>query len=407
MERSEGDDAQALNAVAANGWMRVPAAMLEGLPDAVVASDSLGQIVFVNARAEDLFGYPRAELLGCSVQMLWPERVRTRYARNLAGFFTGEQQLRFSGESWGIRRDGTEFLGEISWGVVHTDDGPLLLALGRDISARRVTEARLRAVVALGERALAGVDAATLAGEAVVLMAETLPIAGAQVRTAAGVVLAAIGVMAEPGQRLPIGTGEALYLSSDRRLSDAELSHARALANTMTIAFERLRGEEQARYDAVHDPLTGVANRTLLHDRLRHAIANSDRDASPAAVLFVDLDRFKGINDRHGHVVGDAVLIEVAHRLRGAVRPGDTIARYGGDEFIAICERTDASAAEVVGARILAAVRRPMQIGGVEHVISASVGIALGRGDAEALLADADAAAYRAKANGRGRVEMI
>jgi diguanylate cyclase (GGDEF)-like protein/PAS domain S-box-containing protein len=407
MERSEGDDAQALNAVAANGWMRVPAAMLEGLPDAVVASDSLGQIVFVNARAEDLFGYPRAELLGCSVQMLWPERVRTRYARNLAGFFTGEQQLRFSGESWGIRRDGTEFLGEISWGVVHTDDGPLLLALGRDISARRVTEARLRAVVALGERALAGVDAATLAGEAVVLMAETLPIAGAQVRTAAGVVLAAIGVMAEPGQRLPIGTGEALYLSSDRRLSDAELSHARALANTMTIAFERLRGEEQARYDAVHDPLTGVANRTLLHDRLRHAIANSDRDASPAAVLFVDLDRFKGINDRHGHVVGDAVLIEVAHRLRGAVRPGDTIARYGGDEFIAICERTDASAAEVVGARILAAVQRPMQIGGVEHVISASVGIALGRGDAEALLADADAAAYRAKANGRGRVEMI
>jgi diguanylate cyclase (GGDEF)-like protein/PAS domain S-box-containing protein len=407
MERSEGDDAQALNAVAANGWMRVPAAMLEGLPDAVVASDSLGQIVFVNARAEDLFGYPRAELLGCSVQMLWPERVRTRYARNLAGFFTGEQQLRFSGESWGIRRDGTEFLGEISWGIVHTDDGPLLLALGRDISARRVTEARLRAVVALGERALAGVDAATLAGEAVKLMAETLPIAGAQVRTAAGVVLAAIGVMAEPGQRLPIGTGEALYLSSDRRLSDAELSHARALANTMTIAFERLRGEEQARYDAVHDPLTGVANRTLLHDRLRHAIANSDRDASPAAVLFVDLDRFKGINDRHGHVVGDAVLIEVAHRLRGAVRPGDTIARYGGDEFIAICERTDASAAEVVGARILAAVRRPMQIGGVEHVISASVGIALGRGDAEALLADADAAAYRAKANGRGRVEMI
>jgi diguanylate cyclase (GGDEF)-like protein/PAS domain S-box-containing protein len=407
MERSEGDDAQALNAVAANGWMRVPAAMLEGLPDAVVASDSLGQIVFVNARAEDLFGYPRAELLGCSVQMLWPERVRTRYARNLAGFFTGEQQLRFSGESWGIRRDGTEFLGEISWGIVHTDDGPLLLALGRDISARRVTEARLRAVVALGERALAGVDAATLAGEAVKLMAETLPIAGAQVRTAAGVVLAAIGVMAEPGQRLPIGTGEALYLSSDRRLSDAELSHARALANTMTIAFERLRGEEQARYDAVHDPLTGVANRTLLHDRLRHAIANSDRDASPAAVLFVDLDRFKGINDRHGHVVGDAVLIEVAHRLRGAVRPGDTIARYGGDEFIAICERTDASAAEVVGARILAAVQRPMQIGGVEHVISASVGIALGRGDAEALLADADAAAYRAKANGRGRVEMI
>jgi diguanylate cyclase (GGDEF)-like protein/PAS domain S-box-containing protein len=403
---SDGLDPQSWGPIAMDGWMQVPAAMLEGLPDAVVASDAQGQIVFVNARAEELFGYRRAELLGCSVQRLWPEHVRTRYARGLSRFFTGEARLRFSGESWGLRRDGTEFVGEISWGTVHTADGPLLLAIGRDVTDRRANEARLRAVVALGERALAGTDAATLATDAVELMAETLPIAGAEVRTAGEIVLAATGALTGPLLRMPIGAGDTLYLSSERPLNDQELSHARALANTLTAAFERLRGEEQTRHDAVHDPLTGLANRTLLHDRLRHAIANSARDTSTAAVLFVDLDEFKAVNDRYGHVVGDAVLVEVARRLRGAVRPGDTIARYGGDEFIAICEQSDASVAAMVGERILTAVQAPMRIAGVEHRISASVGIALGRGDSELLLAAADAAAYRAKANGRGRFEI-
>ena len=402
----DGYDPQAQTAIAMDGWMRVPAAMLEALPDAVVASDAQGQIVFVNARAEELFGYPRAELLGGSVERLWPEHVRTRYSRNLNRSFTGDARQRFSGESWGIRRDGSEFVGEISWGTVHTDDGPLLLAIGRDITDRRATEARLRAVAALGRRALAGIDAATLSSEAVELMAETLPVTGAEVRTASEIVLAATGALAGPVLRMPIGTGDALYLSSERALTDEELSHARALANTMTAAFERLRGEEQIRHDAVHDPLTGLANRTLLHDRLRHAIANSARDTSTAAVLFVDLDEFKAVNDRHGHVVGDAVLVEIARRLRGAVRPGDTIARYGGDEFIAICEQIDAPAAAMVGERILTSVQAPMRIAEIEHRVSASVGIALGRGDPEQLLADADAAAYRAKSSGRSRVEL-
>jgi diguanylate cyclase (GGDEF)-like protein/PAS domain S-box-containing protein len=407
MMKSDGHDPQVWTAIATDDWMRVPAAMLEGLPDAVVASDASGQIVFVNACAEELFGYPRTELIGCSVQRLWPERVRTRYARNLSRFFTGETRLRFSGESWGIRRDGSEFVGEISWGTVHTADGPLLLAIGRDITDRRANEARLRAVVALGRRALAGIDAATLSSEAVELLAETLPITGAEVRTGSEIVLAATGTLAGPLLRMPIGTGDALYLSSERLFTDQELSHARALVNTLTAAFERLRGEEQTRHDAVHDPLTGLANRTLLHDRLRHAIANSARDTSTAAVLFVDLDEFKAVNDRYGHVVGDAVLVEVARRLRGAVRPGDTIARYGGDEFIAICEQIDAPVAALVGERILTAVQAPMRFAGVEHRISASVGIAFGRGEPEQLLADADAAAYRAKTNGRGRVELV
>jgi PAS domain S-box-containing protein len=133
-----------------------PAAILEGLPDAVVAAARDGHIVFVNALAEELFGYPRAELLGRPVQMLWAERVRERYTRNMNLYFATEDPLRFSTEVWGVRRDGSEFVGEMSWGIVETTGGPLLLAIGRDISDRRAAEARLRAVSAMGERALAG-----------------------------------------------------------------------------------------------------------------------------------------------------------------------------------------------------------------------------------------------------------
>ncbi len=99
-----------------------PAAILEGLPDAVVASSRDGQIVFMNALAEALFGYPRDKLLGQPVQTLWPERVRDRYTRNMQLYFSSEHHLRFSTEAWGLRRDGSEFVGEMTWGVI---DRPL------------------------------------------------------------------------------------------------------------------------------------------------------------------------------------------------------------------------------------------------------------------------------------------
>src|SRR5262245_31912457 len=114
-----------------------PAAILEGLPDAVVAIAADGRIVFVNALAEELFGYARTELLGEPVQMLWPDSVRARYTRNMELYFATRHPLRFSTEARGLRRDGSQFIGEMSWGIVATDGGPLLLAIGRDISERR------------------------------------------------------------------------------------------------------------------------------------------------------------------------------------------------------------------------------------------------------------------------------
>jgi len=113
------------------------------------------------------------------------------------------------------------------------------------------------------------------------------------------------------------------------------------------------------------------------------------------------------VNDAHGHAAGDAALVELGRRLQTAIRPGDTIARLGGDEFVAVCEHVDESSALAVGGRLLEAIGQPFTAGDVQHQLSASIGIALGHSDPDALLANADAATYRAKAAGRGRIELF
>jgi diguanylate cyclase (GGDEF)-like protein/PAS domain S-box-containing protein len=382
-----------------------PAAILEGLPDAVVAIAADGRIVFVNELAENLFGYRREELVGEPVQKLWPERVRDRYTRNMQLYVATRHPLRFSSEAWGLRRDGSEFVGEMSWGIVTTDSGPLLLAIGRDISERRATEARLRALAEMGERALGGAGASELAAEAVTLIRTTLPVAGAHVRLADGRALASDGPTAGAA-RLPIGTGDELLVAPERGLTDEETSIVRAVANTLATALARLRGEERMRHEAVHDPLTGLANRTLLRDRLEHACSRSVREGGDTAVLFIDLDNFKLVNDVYGHSVGDAVLAELAARLRTAVRPADTVGRFGGDEFVVVCEQVDEPAAVALAGRLLDVIAQPVTVAGVQHRVSSSIGLAIGHGDSDRLLADADAAVYDAKAVGGRRVEI-
>jgi diguanylate cyclase (GGDEF)-like protein/PAS domain S-box-containing protein len=406
-EREEGPAAVRRDGEVMDDLLVAPAAILEDLPDAVVAAARDGRIVFVNARAEELFGYPRHELLGKQVQTLWPERVRAGYAHDIARHFGTARPLRFCTEAFGLRRDGSEFVGEMSWGIVNTTSEPLMVAIGRDISARRAAEARLRAVAALGDRALASADPTELAAEAVEVIRTTLPVGGAEVRAAGGATLASFGTSAEAGMRLSIGAGDELLISPDRDLDDAEINLVRAVAHTLATALARLRGEERMRHEAVHDALTGLANRTLLRDRLEHALARSARDGRSTGVLFVDLDNFKEVNDAHGHAMGDAVLVEVGRRLRTAVRLGDTLARIGGDEFIVVCEDVDEHGAVAVAERVSEAIRPPIAADGIHHSLSASIGIALGDGDPDELLARADAAVYRAKARGPGLVELF
>ena len=381
-------------------------AVLEGLPDATVASARDGRIVFVNALAAELFRYERDELLGRPVSTLWPERVRARYTRNMELYFAIEHPMRFSTEVSGLRSDGSEFVGEMSWGIVETAAGPILLAIGRDITERRAAEARLRAVAALGERALTGAALEALADEATALLAETLPLVRVEIRLADGEVLA-IGATADADEvKLELGPDDALAAWFSRPIDDEELAYLRAVATILGNALSRLRTEERMRHDALHDPLTGLANRTLLRDRLEQALARSVREDLPTGVLFVDLDEFKSVNDYFGHATGDAVLVEIAARLRAVVRPADTVARIGGDEFVVVCEDVDEGAALALGHRLEEAIRRPVVLGGSEHALTASIGISLGRDGPDAVMAAADMAVYRAKAAGRGRVEV-
>src|SRR4051794_25689843 len=133
-----------------------PAGVLEGLPDAVVAASAGGTIVYVNHLAEELFGYPGHELVGRPVHVLWPERVRERYTTNMQLYFATEHPLRFSTEVWGLRRDGSEFMGEMSWGIGETAAGKLRLAIRERWARRRPAGMGRRGPAPVGERRAAG-----------------------------------------------------------------------------------------------------------------------------------------------------------------------------------------------------------------------------------------------------------
>ncbi|HLF41771.1 MAG TPA: EAL domain-containing protein, partial [Acidimicrobiia bacterium] len=179
----------------------------------------------------------------------------------------------------------------------------------------------------------------------------------------------------------------------------------------VTDITDRKRAEQLLAHQALHDPLTGLPNRTLLLDRLRQALARSERTDAAVGVLFLDLDRFKVVNDTLGHGAGDDLLVQVAARLRTAVRPMDTVARFGGDEFAVLCEGIAGEAgARALADRIAAALGAPVAVGGRDVAVSASIGIALAGGDTqdpEAVLRDADAAMYRAKERGRDCQEVF
>jgi diguanylate cyclase (GGDEF)-like protein/PAS domain S-box-containing protein len=173
---------------------------------------------------------------------------------------------------------------------------------------------------------------------------------------------------------------------------------------------ERVRLEEQLTRQAFHDGLTSLPNRALFRDRLQQALSRSGRARTALAVLLVDLDGFKQVNDSLGHDAGDQLLQAVAERFESANRPSDTLARLGGDEFALLLEGAQEANAVAVAKRLLAVLSEPVRIAGRELVTGASIGIALhpgGAGQAEELVRHADLAMYAAKEAGRGRFEIF
>ena len=178
----------------------------------------------------------------------------------------------------------------------------------------------------------------------------------------------------------------------------------------MAAEEARLRAEARLAHTRTHDGLTELPNRTLLLDRLRQAVARTGRGQRAVAVLLLDLDRFKVVNDSLGHGAGDRILTKVSERLRGVVRPGDTVARLGGDEFVVVREEVEGQIEAVALAdQIAEALAPPYCIGTAELTLTASIGIAVTSDpttDADALLRDADAVMYRAKQRGRNRWDV-
>ncbi|HET7181971.1 MAG TPA: EAL domain-containing protein [Candidatus Limnocylindrales bacterium] len=200
-----------------------------------------------------------------------------------------------------------------------------------------------------------------------------------------------------------------MFSSRAHAFSDREIELAQMLAREAAVTFDNARLSEELRLLAYRDSLTGLANRARLQDRVEHALERlRGRSPNHAALLFIDLDNFKNVNDRFGHGKGDTTLQALAERIRATIRPGDTAGRLGGDEFAVLLE--DVESPEIVGViceRLLAALSEPVELGEASPIVGASIGYALSGPDcstSEELLRNADIAMYAAKAGGRGQV---
>ena len=209
-----------------------------------------------------------------------------------------------------------------------------------------------------------------------------------------------------------------LYRTTPGPLNAEAMAAAQTLADVAAAYLlnaqtrvELTESSELAREISLHDPLTGLPNRTLLIQRLEHAVLRAGRSSKTVAILFADLDHFKMVNDTYGHQVGDALLIAVAGRIGGLLRPADTLARLAGDEFIILCDDLDDPAqAEILANRIGSALSQPFPLASVNLSVSASVGIAFageGHDVPERVIRDADVAMYQAKRKGGARFGTV
>ena len=215
---------------------------------------------------------------------------------------------------------------------------------------------------------------------------------------------------AEVAAEWRLQSSDGTFVSLDTRVTNLldDPSVSGVVLNSRDVS-EHKRLEDELRHQAFHDSLTGLANRALFEDRLDNALARISRTKETLAVLFLDLDDFKAINDGRGHNIGDELLRTVSNRFAGALRAGDTLARIGGDEFAVLVEGFDDSGGVRTAERLLASLQTAILLGSTEAVVGVSIGVASTNGlrSAQELLRDADIAMYAAKSAGKGRIEVF
>jgi diguanylate cyclase (GGDEF)-like protein/PAS domain S-box-containing protein len=411
---------------------------LAGSYDAVVLIDGHGNLGFVSESVHELLGYPAQHLQGTSAAMLVHPDERADLVSALNGLQASDSVPRGARAARIRHCDGSwreiELLGVRATGNSAAYEGCVVVGL-RALNDRRVPDRVIAADNVLFRRL------ATISGDlTLIVSAELGPIyvspsitsmLGHSVETVLGLPIAELFTEADrdavvdaltearnhPGVATRI---EVRARSFDDSARWVDLTVVNLLDDMMVRGIvlhardihERRCVEEELRFRAHHDPLTGLPNRYCFVELLTASHARERGDLS-TAVIFCDLDRFKEINDKFGHLAGDEILCETARRLRTAVRPGDLIARIGGDEFCIVCEGlTNVREALEIAERIRFAVAEPTRLGNDDLVVGVSVGVAWSDGesidsiDGESLLRIADLAMYAAKTSGRNRVQL-
>ncbi len=398
---------------------------VEYTADSIFITGPDGRIEYVNPAFERLSGYSAREAVGKTPALV-------KYERNSPEYFQRMWAILLSGEVFrdtvvNKRKDGSLFYEEKTITPLAGKNGGIshFVSTGRDVTERvRAEEARARLITILesttdfvatadaegrllflnraGRRMLGFGDEHNIEGMHLTdcysawgaqhLLRDTLPTAARD-----GVWEGENSLRGDPNEDIPIS-----QVVLAHRGENGELAFYSTIARDIS---ERKRYETELRHQATHDSLTGLPNRTLLADRLDAEISRAKRQSGQFALLFLDLDNFKRVNDGLGHAAGDSMLREVAHRLQGSLRPNDTIARYGGDEFVLLIgEVGSLENVLAVICKLRACFDAPIHVGGQELYAAFSIGIALYPGDgrdAGALLRNADTAMYRAKTQGR------
>jgi diguanylate cyclase (GGDEF)-like protein/PAS domain S-box-containing protein len=403
--------------------------IISTMADVLFVCDSEGRIEVANRAAVTLLGYAESELLGKRIDDLLGQegdissKLRRRSLRNAEYVFASKT---------GERIELTLSIAP----VLHDDVPAGAVIIGRDVrDHKRAEAARLAAEAALRESEIryrllfeqnaAGVCVNRLDGSIVDCNSTFGSMLGYPREDLVGrnaaeiyanpaeadeliALLRSAGTLNSVEIELRRADGSALWVIENLVLvGDTQTGVVHA---TVVDISDRKRAEEQIEFHAYHDVLTHLPNRKLFTDRLRHGLTRARRSGKAVAVLFVDIDHFKTINDTLGHTAGDQLLLEVAHRLRLCVREDDTVARLGGDEFTVILgDLRYPEDAVTVAEKILEGVQPPLTIAGTPIVATVSIGIAIYPDDGtdpESLLRNADSAMYRAKEAGRNTYQL-
>lgn len=410
--------------------------------DAVIGMDVHGKITDWNFRAEAIFGRSKSEVLGLSFQdTIFPERIQEEKRQELARFLAtrDDKILKQRVETTGMRRSGEEFPIELTITPLSTNNTWHFTAFIEDITERKRAEKELletnQKLALQFDQAPLGVIEWDRNFRVVKWNPAAEKIFGFSAEQALGQHASFIVPEAERSNvdsvmnELLSGTGGGNSVNENVRrngesiqcdwynapLRDATGEVVGAISLVDNITSRKL-AEDEIRNLAFYDHLTGLPNRRLLIDRVRQAMASSGRSAKYCALLFLDLDNFKTLNDTLGHDIGDLLLQQVANRVSSCVRNGDTVARLGGDEFVVLLEELSefmqeaVMQTETVGSKILAAFTQPYQLDNYEHLSTTSIGVTLFAhhdSSTDDLLKRADLAMYQAKAEGRNTLRFF